>query len=412
MSCRASNIFAICSGRLMPAFGDAMGSEQKPKKKKRRLLGLFLSLIPLAILTYFAVSLISGQGLGISRIIGFFSASTSTLTVDVLEFNVGHDIVYADLDDSVVAAGTLGIQIFSSVGKETLRDPLRMSSPALCTGSGSAVVFDIGGTAARVFSKTEIITSHETDTPIISASINNNGYHCVTTQGTGGYKGRTMVFNSKGKELYKVDLASGYILTAIVSPDNKTLAILEMVEGGSRIAFYSIDSEAPGSSFDLPDTLIIDIIFIQTGDVLAVSEDSLLVVNPTGGTGDEIYTYKNRLLSGYTYDGGFIALHLLDYGIGYSGRIVTISENGKILGEIMTDKDILSVSSRGGDLAVLRSDGVFIYTGILEEFKALGPPVSAAEAMSILAIGGGVSLVAGDYSAVVYRAVVERSDGH
>ena len=393
----------------MPAFGDAMGSEQKPKKKNRRLLGLLLSLIPLAVLTYFAISLISGQGLGISRIVDMFSTASPTLTADEFEFNVGHDIVFANLNDSVVAAGTLGMQIIGSSGKETLRDPLRMSAPAIHTGSKSAIVFDIGGTAARVVNEGEIIISHETNSPIISASINYDGYHCITTQGSGGYKGRTVVYGAKGKELYKIDLASGYILTAIISSDNKTLAILEMVEGGSRIVFYSIDKELPSSTFDLPDTLIIDIIFLRTGDILAVSEESLLVVD-SNGAGNEIYTYKGRRLGGYTYESGFIALHLLDYGIGYSGRIVTVDESGKVLGEIMTDKEILSVSSKGGDLAVLRSDGVFIYTDILEEFKAPGPPISTAETLSILAVGQGACLVAGDFSAVVYRAVIERGN--
>ena len=386
-----------------------MEGEQKQKKRKRILPGLLFSLVPIAILAYFAISLISGHGLGISRIVGLFSSQVSDLTAEYLRFDIGRDTVFANSGDSTVAAGTLGIQILGPDGEEIYRDPIRMSYPAIGSSGDNTIVFDIGGTSVRVFSKTEPISSYDSDNPVISASINENGWYCICKQSGGGYNGSVSVYNAIGKEIYKVSLASGYILTAVISPDNKTLAILEMMEGCSRLAFYSLDSEDIGGIFDLPNSLILDVLFLPNGKVLAFSENSLLIVN-TDGNGEEVYSFNGKRLGGYTYESEFIALYLLDYGIGYSGRIVTISEDGKILGEIMTDREILSISSRDGYLSVLRSDGVFIYSGILKEFKAIGEPVSTSETHRIVALGGGAALVVNDYSAVVYKADIERGD--
>jgi hypothetical protein len=94
----------------------------KPKKKKRRLIGLVFSLLSLAILTYIAITLISGRELGLSRLLNVFSARVPVEAVDEFYFDVGRNRVFADLGGSIVAAGTLGIQVFNEGGGETLRD--------------------------------------------------------------------------------------------------------------------------------------------------------------------------------------------------------------------------------------------------------------------------------------------------
>lgn len=381
-----------------------MTDDERPKKKWRRLIRIAGSLISLVVLSYFAISLISGKGLGLSWLSDRFSKRDSVEMADEYYFDVGRDRVFANLGDSLAAVGSLGIQVIDAGGGETLRDPFRMSNPAVTALNGRAIAFDIGGTAVRVFNKSDIVASVETNSAVISSSINRNGWFSVCAQESGGFKGSVTVYNNTGSEVYKIKMASGYILSAELSPDNKSIAVLDMTEGGSRITFYNLSSETAENSFSLPDGLIIDIRYLSGGDLLAVSTESLIIIDKHGA-GKQLYVFSGKQLNGYVIYSDFIALHLLDYGVGYQGRVVTLSESGNLLGELITDREIISMSAGGGYLTILRSDGLRSYNSRLEEFPLTGKSGSTIGATSVLALDNGAVIVAGDHSAVMFRLV-------
>jgi hypothetical protein len=317
-------------------------------------------------------------------------------------FDVGRDRVFAKLGDSLAVAGTLGIQVLDAEGAETLRVPFRMSAPAITAQESRAIAFDIGGTAVRVFDDTGIVASVESSNAVIAASINKNGWFCVCAQDGGGYKGAVTVYNNKGSEVYRARLASGYVLSAVLSHDNKSLSVLNLTDEGSRVTCYSLNSETPDHMFDLPGGLIIDVTYLPGGDLLAVSTDSLLRIDKNGAD-RELCAYSGGILGGYTIGGGYIALYLLDYGVGFSGRLVTLKEDGKLLSEYRTDREIISMSAEGGSLAVLRSDGILFFDLQLEGEAPVSIPGPTAGTAHVLALGGGAALAAGDNSAVVIK---------
>ena len=379
-----------------------MAGDEKPKNRWRMLAGIAGSIISLAVLTYIAIALISGNGLNMSWFTGMFSKRAPVEYANEYHFDVGRDRVFTSLGDSLAAAGTLGIQVLDAGGAETLKVPFRMSVPAIYAQGSQAIAFDIGGTALRVFDDASIITSVESNSAIIAASINKNGWFCVCVQEGGGYKGAVTVYNSKGSEVYRARLVSGYVLSAVLSPDNKSLAVLNLTDEGSRITFYSLNSETPERMFDLPGGLIIDIRYMPGNSLLVVSTDSLILLDKNG-TDKELFNYSGGLLGKYTTGGGLIALHILDYGVGYSGRLVALGEDGKLLGEIDTDREIVSMSACGEFLAVLRSDGLFLYDPRLDSLPPSKGSGSTAGAAYVLALEGGAVLAAGDNSAVVMR---------
>ena len=380
-------------------------SPKKIKRGKRKLVRMAFSLITLAAFAYIVVTLISGQQIQLPRLSRLFSAGVPEVTANEYHFDVGRGRVFANLGSAVAAVGSLGIQVLDYGGAETLREPFRMSFPAIAANSGRAIAFDVDGTTVRVFDENRVITALETSNAIISASINRNGWFVVCSQDSGGFKGSAAVYNNNGNNVYRVDLASGYILSAALSPDNRSLAILSLTDRGSRIVFYSLDSEAAGNSFSLPGGLIIDMRYMSGGNVLAVTTDSLIVVN-NSGEGRNLYEFSGRGLGGYSIDGGTYVLHLLDYGVGHSGQIVAISENGNLLGELSTNDEIVSISYSGGMLAILRSDGPEFFDAGFESIPHSAQPISASGAGRILALDSGAAIAYGDHSAVVFR--VER----
>ena len=385
------------------------GNPDKKKRGMRRLIGIAGSFLSLVVLIYIAVMLISGRQ---SELFRFFRPSSDrgpVVMADEYHFDVGSNRAFASLNGSIAAAGSLGIQVLDAGGNETLRDSFRMSEPVIRVQEGRAVAFDIGGTGLRVFSGTESIASIDAEGAVISASINRNGWVAVCSQQEPDTsKGVVTVYNNRGTAVYRVTMAmtSGYVLSAELSPDNKSLAILNITDNGSSIKFFNLNSEEAIRAFELPDRLLLGIRYLADGNVLAISTQSLLVVDKNNESG-LYYMFTDRRLGGFVFDDGFITLYLLDYGVGHRGRLVTLGEDGSILGEIETDREIVSLSSNGELLNVLRSDGVVFYNTSLEELRTAATSASVAGATMVLTLSDGYALAAGDHSAVVVKLATD-----
>jgi len=382
-----------------------MSDDEKVKKKKHRLLSVILSLVFLAVVALIVLFLLPGDRLGISRITGMFSPQATEFTVSELAFDVGRNRQFSFAEGAVAAAGSLGIQVLNPEGRETLRDSFRMTQPVIAEAGGNFLAYDIGGLALRVFNALQIYSSLETESEIVSASINKNGWFCVVTQQSGGYRCAVTVYNGIGVAVYKVYLRSGFVLSAYLSPDNKNLAILNLTSTGSRVTFYKgIDTDVvePDYFYDFPNGLIIDISFISNEDILAISMHDLQLID-INGSSTVINSFSDKRLGGYTISDKFIALHLYDYGIGYSGRLVSLSYNGTILGEMDLNYEIFSMASFDNYLTILRSDGIAFFDVNLNEFPVSGENVSAAATSSVLALGEGLALATSDHSAVLVR---------
>ena len=379
---------------------------EKPKNKKsitRKLISVAFSVVSLGIISYIAITLISGRELRLPRLAGVFASRAPAEVVSEYHFNVGRNRVLVNLGDAVAAVGSLGVQVLDLGGSETLRDPYRMSYPAIETAGGRAIAFDVGGTSLRVFDREHVLTAFETNAAIVSASINPNGWFLVCSQEGGVFRGSVTVYNDRGSDVYRVDLASGYVLRAVLSPDNRRLAILSLTDFGGRIVFYNLDSETAGHSLELPGDLILDLRFLPGGDLIAVTSDSLIAID-SSGMDRELYGYFDKRLGAYSIGDSLIALHLLDYGVGHRGRLITIGENGRLLGELTTDREIVSLSAGDTYLAVLGSDGPTLYDSELDSIPQSDRSGSAAGAAGILTLAGGVSIVYGDHTAVVIEA--------
>ncbi|MCL2401589.1 MAG: DUF5711 family protein [Oscillospiraceae bacterium] len=370
------------------------------KKKKRGVISVVLILVFLAITAYIIISIASGSdSLGFTNL---FSPQSVSLQDGEYNFNVGRNRVFADLSGSLAAAGTLGIQVLDASSDEALRESFRMENPAISAQNGRAVAYDIGGTDIRVFTGTEIVSSIEANGRIVSATINPNGWIAVATQVDGGYRGVVTVYNDRGRDVFRVFLVEeGHVLTAVLSSDNRTLSILTLRETGSVISRWETGraSEAPQSYVELPDELVIDISHLPNGSLLAVSTESLHIIDRNSSS-REIFNFSGRRLGRYAKDGGHITLHLLDYGVGNSGQLITLRENGSVIGELETNREILSMSANDGYLAVLWNDGLMFYNSQFNEFPAAENAFSIAGINRVIAING-AALAAGDYSAVV-----------
>jgi len=381
-----------------------MSSGDIPKGKKLRFPALVLILAVVAVFILVGIYLIISHILGVSLFSALFSSQQPDITAEEYNFDIGRARTFAAVDNSIAAAGTLGVAVHDNDGIEIFRDSFRMNQPAIASSGTYCIAFDIGGSAVRVFNGTQILSSIETGGTVVSASINQNGWFSVVTQDGGGYRGVVTVYNNNGSDIFRAHIGSGFVLSAAISPDNKNLAILSFTETGSRITFYdNIDSEdEPAYRFDYSGGLILEITHLQNGDILAFSADLLFVVDSDGNR-EILQSYHDNRLGGYSYNNDFIVLHLYDYGIGYQGRLITLLADGTVLGELEIEREILSISAVDNSLVILKTDGVAFYTGELEEIFVSAGNTSAAGASRILAIRKNIALAANDNSAVILR---------
>lgn len=373
------------------------------ERRKRRWLRSVIVLAVAAVLTFITVFFIQGYRAGTLAI---FPRRNPVFTVDELNFDVGRNRVFAKSGGAVAAAGSFGIQVLNADGEETLRETFRMLTPAIIEQSGNFLAFDIGGTDARIFSANQIIHTIEATGQIVSATINQNGWFTIVTQEPGPFRGTIQVFNDQGAAVYGVELGSGFPVTAQLSNNNRNLAILNLINTGSRVTFYNgigEDKEYPDYQFDLTDTVIFDIRFIGNNEILAISTESVLRISYTG-EGTEIFNFRGRRLGSFAHGESFIALNLHDYGVGYSGQIVTVNiDDGTIMGEHRVYREIVSMSSVHGWLAVLQSDGVTFFSENMEKYPASEENVFAVASNRILMLGENVALVTGDNSATLVQ---------
>jgi hypothetical protein len=382
-----------------------MSGEDKTNKKKRNFIRPIIILVVIAVIAIIVISLVSAYNSGNFHPSSLFSRRRADITADEFNFDVGRDRMFAHTDGFTAAVGTLGINVFDSAGNETLRDAFRMTRPTLGRAGNRFIAYDIGGSSLRVFSSTQIVSSLEIEGVIISASLNQNGWFTVVTHEGGNNRGIVTTYNQNGTAVHWVSFGTGFVLSALLSHDNQNLAILNLAETGSRINFYNgidTDKHEPDFIFDIYGGLIIDISYLPNNDILAISMDSLFLVE-SDGRGKMLYSFADKHLSGYAHDEDFIALHLNDYGVGNQGNLMTFLADGTILGEIRFNREIVSMSAANGTLVVLKSDGVLFFSGELEEFPVSAESFSAAGASRVLAVNEDVAIATSDNSAVVVR---------
>ncbi|MCL2045994.1 MAG: DUF5711 family protein [Oscillospiraceae bacterium] len=379
-----------------------MTSNTKNKSKKRRPIRTLLIVLSLSALLYAVIYFASGKRLSIPNLSDIFNSSKSSDMAEEYLFQVGHNRVYASLDNSIVAVGTLGMQILGADGNEIFRDSFKMTSPSIKTINGYAIAYDIGGSSLRLFKKNEIITSMDVEGEICSVSINPNAWISVCTQENNAYKGIVTVYNNNGSPVYKVNMASGYVLASAITADNKSIAVLSISQEGSRIIFYNLDSEETQRVFDMPGTLILDLCYLNGNDILAITPTELLLIKKSNES-ELLYSFDENRLSGYVLNADLITLSLTSSSnanyYGYQGLLVTLDKTGRILGEIETNKEPITMASGNGFIAITQNDGVVFYTTSLDEITISSQYGSFAGATAAISLNKNHALVASDYFA-------------
>ena len=354
---------------------DGEEEEKKPRRKKLRGFLLFLlTLVGVLGVVVFAAYR-DGTGFDVLRRYLNYGSVEKAGGESVYNYDASASNRFAALGDRLVVLSDTRLRVLNASGGEVWSTAVNMSAPALHSGGGKAVAYDVGGTVLYVVDQNGDVLTLTTseEEPFISATLNGDGWLAVTAK-LKGYKGCVRVYNSDMEEVFLFRSSRRFVSDAWVAGKGSALAAVTLgQESGtfvSNVVLYHLTEEEPYGNYDVTDGLA-----AATGWVdgkLAVVSDTSLTFADTKGTVEATCSYSGAHLREYDLNGdGFAAVLLNRYQTGSVGRLVTVAADGTELGSLDVSEEIQDISACGKYLAVLYLDRLVIYNPMLEAYASL-----------------------------------------
>ena len=353
---------------------DGEEEEKKPRQKLRGFLIFFLTLVAVLGVVVFAAYR-DGTGFDALRRYLNYGSVEKAGGESVYDYDASASNRFAALGDRLVMLSDTRLCVLNDSGGEVWSTAVNMSAPALHSGGGKAVAYDVGGTVLYVVDQNGDVLTLTTseEEPFISATLNGDGWLAVTAK-LKGYKGCVRVYNSDMEEVFLFRSSRRFVSDAWVAGKGSALAAVTLgQESGtfvSNVVLYHLTEEEPYGNYDVTDGLA-----AATGWVdgkLAVVSDTSLTFADTKGTVEATYSYSGAHLREYDLNGdGFAAVLLNRYQTGSVGRLVTVAADGTELGSLDVSEEIQDISACGKYLAVLYLDRLVIDNPMLEAYASL-----------------------------------------
>ncbi len=248
-------------------------------------------------------------------------------------------------------------------------------TPMIKVNDNREIIYDLGGKHAEIMSKSKSLHTVELENNIISAAASNNGIYAIATE-SNGFLGQLTVFSKDGKDIYyKYNFADHYITDIALSDNGKSAAVCgcSAQEGSlvSTVYVFDYKNEVPKLKLDYKDNMFIRIEYLSNGNIVAVGDRLLSVINVNNGEKKD-YDYENKTL--ITFDinkkeGILLSLSLSEDG--NNTHMILINKSGKVENIINTENTIKSVSYKSGKIAALSYENLYIYNSFGKNLKTI-----------------------------------------
>ena len=367
-------------------WNDDDGEEQKPKKR-RKLSGIALFLLTLVVVLGVVLVAAYRDGTGFDVLRRYFSYSREEKASGDAgyDYDASSSNRFAALGDTLVVLSDTSLKLLGQGGEELWSANVQMKAPALATGGGRAVAYDVGGRELYVLDEKGEVASFEMneEEPLIAATLNGKGWLAVTAEKQ-NYKACVSVYNAKMEKVFDFNSSRRFVSDACVTDDCAYLAAVTLgQEDGtfvSNIVLYDLTQTEPVANYSVRDGLVMSITQ-QSGKLVTVSDNKLTIADTAGQIAGE-YSYGGAYLREYDCGGdGYTVLLLNRYQSGSVGRLVTVGTDGEELASLDVHEEVLSVSAAGRYVAVLYTDSLVVYNPDLQAYATLKGTGYAKEAL-------------------------------
>ena len=268
---------------------------------------------------------------------------------------------------------------------------MNYADPVMRSSDQFLLIFDRGANRYSVTNTLTKLDDRTVPSPIIDASIADNGNVAVVTN-EAGYKSAVSVYNNIDEEpLYTWSSADYYIMSAAISPDGTRLALFCFGQDGltlhsklffinTKVAECPADPEWTQSSreedpnvhkvegIDMGGSLCTGLSFIGRSTVCAVCDDGARIISRSGQIRSELSYAADDLISFDLSDDDAAAICTTSYTQEGRAEIRLLNARSEQTREplILTEEPD-SISYRDGRLAVLTGDTLTFYNRSLRQ---------------------------------------------
>lgn len=387
---------------------------EKKHKKSNIFLRLGASLLTLALVIGAVCLVVFREELNVDALKRYITyrslTKDATGRAGSYSYSGTTDDVFANLSGSLLVAGNDGIRLYTSAGALLDEDQTILERPAVYTNGKYAVVYDIGGTALRLYTSDRQLLSLDDEGTVLFATVNSSGWLAVTHQAS-GHKGAVSVYDGKQNKTMQFNFSTRFVTDALVSEDNSSLAVItigqEEVGFQSTALFYPLDvSLDAGTYYDntpASEHALGNIVFLSLASgsgVYRLPGDNALALCDSAKGLTSLYDYEGRYLKDFSLGGEDHTVLLLGkYRAGNATELVVVDDLGQVAGELSFNEQILSLSASGKYIGVLTADRLDIYTKDMVLYSSLE---GTSGARKVLMQPDGSALLVGSTTAQIY----------
>lgn len=154
--------------------------------------------------------------------------------LSIIEITSDEDQFFHAYDKYIAVLNKNVLYIHNHSSEIVEKKDVNISSPIFASNDKFLAIAENNGSNLYLISGNKIAWQTSVDGNISKINVNKNGYVSVIISGT-SYKSVVVLFNTKGKELFKTYLSTNIAIDTDISNDNKYLSIAEIDYSGSII---------------------------------------------------------------------------------------------------------------------------------------------------------------------------------
>ena len=309
------------------------------------------------------------------------AASTMTDPFTHYDFEAGLNTVYEPFGAGLAVASGDTYSFVSGLGDSSYSIQLRYNDPAIRVSRDYVLLYDRNGTGFCVANGYAEYLNENTDSPILTAAMNQKGDFALVTDQT-GYRSAVTVYDSRQRLLCQWLTAQYYVMTASVSPDGEHFAALCLGQNGmalvTRVLYFAIGEEQPAWTVDLGERQVYSITHDKSGGLVIVCDDGVARYQDGQCTASLDFDRSLRLFS--AVEGSDVLLAFED---GSRGTFVQVLGNG--LSPLWSGSYTglpRAIDCRGGTFALLMTDRLetvrYVGETIVRDTRVLSGPRDVA----------------------------------
>lgn len=291
-------------------------------------------------------------------------------SVEDIDIPHSSQIIYEKLDNGLVKYWEGILIYYNMMGDQKWSSNLAINRPTIKANSSSVYIMDEGkNQILRINKKGEQVYKTTLNRGYKNFSVCEDNYLALYNSSQGLVEYVTII-DEEGKKLSEIALGEGSVTNTAVSKQDKRVAIstIGTKEGDleNKILIYDLGGNLI-SSESFKDSIILNIYFSERGDLIVIDESNIVSINKDNTVNWE--TDFNDSITGLdTGNKNFISIYNKGNsrrGIIYSyaeNTIKTVAYNGKLLGEIRPEEQIVGMDSYKNNIIAYSSRTIFNYS--------------------------------------------------